>query len=176
MGIVAVLTLFAVFGAGTPVQEEPVIPPQEQSLGAIRGHVSVPDIGKPFDSVQAVLMPPEWALMWRGDAQRRLDAYSQTYKRAIAQDPGIFRDISRISYREATSYVLARMQGTLGERFREWVREVTPEGRFEYTGIPPGDYNVVVLARDGNRGMIWIENLSVTGSVPEILEVENRVQ
>jgi hypothetical protein len=145
-------------------------------LGVLRGHVVIPDIGQSFDRIQAILLPPEWTLIWQGEVQQRLDSYSATYKQQIAGNPAIFPDISAAAYQEATRYVLARMQAELGSRFASWVREVSDEGRFEYLDLPFGDYNVVVVAQLGTRGMIWTERLSVDSTVPVSVEIETRIQ
>lgn len=145
-------------------------------LGAIRGHVAVPDIGQSFDRVQAILLPPEWTLTWQGEVQQRLDSYSASYKRQIAADPSFFRVVSANAYQEATRYVLIRMEAELGNEFSLWVREISDEGSFEYTDLPFGDYNVVVLAQLGTRGMLWTERLTVNATIPVSVEIENRVQ
>lgn len=152
-------------------QESPGAP-----LGAIRGHVVIPDVGTRFDRIQAILLPPEWTLTWQGEVQQRLDSYSASYKRQIAENPSLFGDISAAAYQEATRYVLVRMQAELRNEFAFWVREVSDEGSFEYTDLPFGDYNVVVLAQLGTRGMLWTERLTVNSTVPVSVEVENRIQ
>lgn len=150
--------------------------PEANPAGGIRGHVEVPDIGSPFDSVKAVLLPPEWSLLWRGEVQQRLDLYSQNYRVLIASDPGLFEEISQAAHREATVYVLMRMESALGAGFDAWETEVSGDGDFAYSRVGEGDYTVVVVARQGGRGMIWAEGVSVSGGVPVALEVENRIQ
>ena len=159
-------------GAQDPAPRDPA----PQPTGGIRGHVTVPDIGLPFDSVSAILLPPEWSLLWRGEVQQRLDLYSQNYRALIASDPGLFDEISRGAHREATVYVLMRMESSLGAGFGAWESDVSAEGAFEYSRIAEGDYTVVVVARQGGRGMIWAESVSVGGQLPVVLEVENRIQ
>jgi len=173
-----VLTLFLLLTAvSAAAGQTDVAPPDPPApVGSILGHVSMPEETGPAESAEALLMSPEWALQWRGDVQRRLDAYSQTYRRAIERDPAIFRNISLAAYREATAYVLAEMQRILGDGFRSWVETISPEGRFEYENVPAGDYNIVVLARSGNRNLIWTGTVSVTGPVPEFVEMQNRIQ
>jgi hypothetical protein len=167
--------ILALLGAG-PVAAQDPSPASPGPEGGIRGHVSVPDIGSPFDSVEAVLLPPEWSLLWRGDVQRRLDSYSQAYRGVIASDPDLFEELSRAARRDATVYILMRMESALGSGFPTWVRDVSAEGNFEYSRLGEGDYTLVVVARQDGRGMIWVEGLSVGGSSPEFLEVENRIQ
>jgi hypothetical protein len=146
---------------------------ESPAQGVIRGQVRLPDEVS-FDSVEAVLLSSEWALLWRGEVQQRLDLYSQTYKAAIARDPALFPEISRAAHREATVYVLARMQAQPG--YPSHVTEISRDGHFEFPAAPFGDYTIVVVARQGSRGMIWTESMSLASPISSPIVIENRIQ
>jgi len=166
------LAVLLFFSANLSGQSRIALP----TVGAVRGQLADSEPDLVFDSIQALLMPPEWALVWRGEVQQRLDAYSQTYKRSIAEDPDLFREISAASYREATSDVMARMQSAMGADFADWLRPVSSDGRFEFEGLRYGEYSVVVVARTRGRAMLWAESFDVNSPVSLFLDIEHRVQ
>ncbi len=168
---VLALGLVSTFWAGTGMS---VL--SQDLVGGIRGYVSLPHELEGVETGRAYLMPPDWALVWRGEVQRRLDTYSQTAKRAIQRDPALFQRISQAAYRESTAYVMAQMQAATGDDFEAWVKDVSVDGRFEYDGIPVGEYSVFVVLGDEQRNAMWIGTIIVTGGRPTLVEIENRIQ
>ena len=148
----------------------------QPAVGTIAGHVTPPEDSEIVDPLQAVLMDPRWVDIWNGDVQKRLDAYSERYRDAFDRNRDFFGQISNMARRDAVVFVISRMQRDLGGTFQDLVREVSGEGRFEFRDVPFGEYQVIVLARRGRTNLIWVETVEINGSIPQFIEVENRIQ
>jgi hypothetical protein len=148
----------------------------QPAVGTIAGHVTPPEDSEIVDPLQAVLMDPRWVDIWNGDVQKRLDAYSERYRDAFDRNRDFFDQISNMARRDAVVFVISRMQRDLGGTFQDLVREVSGEGRFEFRDVPFGEYQVIVLARRGRTNLIWVETVEINGSIPQFIEVENRIQ
>ena len=148
----------------------------QPAVGTIAGHVTPPEDSEIVDPLQAVLMDPRWVDIWNGDVQKRLDAYSERYRAAFDRNRDFFGQIANMARRDAIVFVISRMQRDLGGTFQDLVREVSGEGRFEFRDVPFGEYQVIVLARRGRTNLIWVETVEINGSIPQFIEVENRIQ
>ena len=172
-GLTAFLALTLVLGAQapTPPTEDPPV-----RFGTITGHVETPADTEIVDPVQAVLLAPRWVDLWNGDVQKRLDAYFDRYRQAFARNPEFFNQVSNMAHRDAIVFVIGRMQRELGEQFTQVVTGVSPEGRFEFGEVPLGEYKVIVVASADARNLIWVENIEITGPIPQFIEIRNRLQ
>ena len=149
---------------------------QDSRVGTIVGRVAFDQDMEGSDPPRAVLMTPDWALLWNRDVQQGLDVYFNRYRDAVARNRDAYNEIAGWAYRDATRSVILEMQRSLGEEFLKWVREVSVDGRFEFTSVPLGDYRVIVLAVVEGRALIWTEALSVSGPIPQFIEVQNVIQ
>ena len=172
----ALLVSLPVFRGSVFAQESEPGQESEPVRGTIAGHVSIlPDAGV-SGAPQVVLMSSGWAELWNGDVQQRIDRYFNLYRGAVAQDPALFDEIAAMARRDAVVSLVSQMQQALGLQFKDHVREVSPDGRFEFTGVPLGEHKVVVLAEAGKGSLIWAETVNVRSSIPQFIEVQNRIQ
>lgn len=172
-------TLIGVASLASPLQSnsaETTPGPAQAAVGTIAGHVEPPDSDAIVDPLQVILMSPSWLDVWNGDVQKRLDVYGQRYRAAFAGNQDFFDQIANMARRDAIRFVLSRMQRDLGGEFQNLVREVSAEGQFEFTDVPFGQYQVIVLARQDTTNLIWVETVKIDGPIPQFIEVENRVQ
>lgn len=155
------------------VQQEPL---PDSPSGTIVGHVAMEEGSEVSAPGRAILMSANWAQLWNGTVQRSLDVYFNRYRDAIARNRDAYNEIAGWAYRDAAGSVISEMQESLGEEFRNWVSEVSADGEFEFTGVPLGDYRVVVVAGVEGRTLIWAEAVRVAGPIPQILEPQNIIQ
>ena len=162
----------------SPVQArgQQAAPEPEPGLGTIVGRVVIGQDMEGFEHVRAILLSPMWTEFWNSAVQRGLDDYFSRYRDAVARNRETYNELTGWAHRDAAGTVLSEMQRSLGERFRESVRMVSPEGRFEFTGVPYGDYRVIVIASVEGRALIWTENVRVLSPIPQFIEVQNIVQ
>src|ERR1043165_8306305 len=93
------------------------------------------------ESAQVVMLPSEYAQLFNAEAQRRIDRYWEYYKPNFAEHKESFSQIFALAYREALDTVMSRMQSD-GKNSGGVTRSATA-GRFEFRGVPPGDYKIV---------------------------------
>ena len=105
-----------------------------------------------------------------------MDVYFSRYRDAIARNRDAYNEIAGWAYRDATGSVISEMQESLGEEFLSWVSEVSADGVFEFTGVPLGDYRVVVVADVEGRTLIWADAVRVRGPIPQLIEIQNIIQ
>lgn len=123
--------------------------------------------------VQVILLSPQYADLWNGDVQKRLDVYWERYKPAFAAQKEFFFEVSRMAHKEATDYILGRMRrdGTLSD----YLKQVSPEGGFEFKNVPFGEYKILAVGRVGDEDMIWQESVDVRSPIPQFLELKKRL-
>ena len=145
-------------------------------LGAITGRVeALTTMGLARD-LQVVLLSPQWADLWYGEVQKRLDIYFDRYRQFLESRTDFSEQVSGLAQRDAISFVINSMQRDLGEEFQKSIKKVSPDGSFEFNEVPPGNYRVIVLGVIGERILIWSEKLHVRGQIPQFIEVRNRIQ
>jgi hypothetical protein len=124
------------------------------------------------ESAQVVLLPGTYALMFNAEAQRRIDQYWNIYKPEFAEHKESFSQAFALAYREALETVLARMRGD-GKDNSSLIRTATA-GRFEFRGVPPGDYKIVATGPVQSITYVWTESLRVTAA-PIFIQMKTRV-
>ena len=159
--------------AGSTVQQES---PPDSPLGTIVGHVAIGTELEVSALARVILMSSNWAELWNGAVQRSLDDYFNRYRADIARNRAAYNEIAGWAYRDAAGSVISEMQRSLGEKFSNWVSEVSADGGFEFSGVPLGDYRVVVVADVEGRTLIWAEAVRVSGPIPQLIEVQNIIQ
>ena len=144
--------------------------------GIIVGQVPLPeDIGDGV-VIQAILMSPQWTAIWNGAVQQRIDNYFAANIAAVNENRALFAQISARAQRVAIEVVMARMQVSLGDQFSESVRDVNSDGGFEFGPVPFGDYRIIVAGRIDEVNRIWSGAVTVRSSVPEFIEIRDRIQ
>jgi hypothetical protein len=148
--------------------------PSPPAEATIVGRIDLPE--DEAGGGQAVLMPPEWASAWDREAQERIDLYSSRYREILLRDPERFDEIARLARRDAVSDVMFRMQARLGEAFRDLVRSIPADGYFEFSGLPLGEYRILVLVQGEGDPLMWMETVSLTDSIPVFVQLQDRIQ
>jgi hypothetical protein len=124
-------------------------------------------------SAQVVLLPSEYAQMFNAEAQLRVDQYWNSYKREFAEKKESFSLAFAAAYQEALEIVLARMRNSGKVDSGSLIRSASG-GRFEFRGVPPGDYKIVATGSVQSTTYVWTESLRVT-SAPIFLQMKTRV-
>lgn len=173
--MITTLVLAAIFLAPFPQKPQASAPsdPKAVETGVIAGTVVGGVQGEGSGPVQVILLSSEYTNLWNGDVQRRLDVYWERYKPAFAVQKEFFFEVSRMAHREATEYVLGRLRRDTAAS--EYLKQATPEGRFEFKNIPFGEYKILALGKVGDRETIWQQSIDVRSPVPQFLELKNRL-
>jgi len=144
--------------------------------GIVVGQVPLPEGIGDLGVIEAVLMSPQWTAVWNSEVQERIDNYFAANSAAINENRALFAQISARAQREAVEVVISRMQVSLGEEFSESVRAVSIDGGFEFAGVPFGYYRIIVVGRIGGATRIWSGAVTIRSSIPEFIEIRDRLQ
>lgn len=169
-GWLRALVLLAAFSNAVAAVQQP------SPTGTIFGRVDLGSVPAGDDFAEAVLLSPEWAVAWNAEVQRRIDDDFSRNIAAVDRDRDLFGLIAQRAERQATMAVIARMRASLGGNLGDAVRTIGADGVFEFTGVPYGDYRVIVVASISGAGRIWSGAVAVRSSVPEIVEVLEAVR
>jgi len=142
---------------------------QPNPTGTITGSVVAPQ------PVQVILLSAQYTDLWDSDVQKRLDMYWERYKPAFAAQKDFFLEASKQAHREATSYVVSRMRLDPSSNVSEYLKETSPDGRFEFKNVPLGEYKVLAVGRIGGQDVMWQESVDLRGSIPQFIELKKRV-
>ena len=154
----------------TDAEQEPA------ETGIVVGQVPLPEDIEDGVDIQAVLLSPQWTTVWNSEVQERIDNYFAVNSAAINENRALFAQISARAQREAMEVVISRMQVSLGDEFSESIRAVSPDGEFEFAGVPFGDYRIIVVGRIGGVTRIWSSAVTIRSSIPEFIEVRDQIQ
>ncbi len=165
-----------IFGAAVALSVFASTAQEPSERGIIVGHVELGPDFEGADFREAILLSPEWALAWNMEVQQRIDTLFANNIGAVNRDRDLFSLISSRARRESTTSVIARMQARLGADFGEVVREIMSDGNFEFVDVPFGEYRVIVIAGVGDQGAIWSGTVTIRGTIPEFVEIQDRIQ
>lgn len=140
--------------------------------GVIAGTVTLPEDRPLTQPVQVILLSPRYTNLWDTDVQKRLDMYWERYKPAFAQNKEYFIEISRKAQIEALDYVIARMRRDLSSNVSDYVHEATKDGKFEFKGVPLGEYKILAVGKAQNLDLVWQESVDVRNPIPQFLELK----
>jgi hypothetical protein len=146
-----------------------------EQMGIITGTVVVPAPEKISLPVQIILLSPRYSDLWNSDVQKRLDVYWERYKPAFARQKEFFFEVSKLAHKEAINYVIARMQRDPSSNFSNYLKETSPDGRFEFRDVPYGEYKILAVGKIGDQDVIWQESVDVHSPIPQFLELKKRV-
>ena len=146
-------------------------PPEEK--GIIAGTVVRTTQGGGPAPVQVILLSPQYVELWNTDVQKRLDTYWERFKPAFAAQKELFFEVSRMAQKEATDAIMIRMRRDAS--VSEYLKQASPEGRFEFKNVPFGEYKVLALGKIGDQETIWQESIDVRSPIPQFLELKNRL-
>jgi hypothetical protein len=147
----------------------------QQSSTMISGSIVAPPQQQILQPVQVILLPPRYADLWNTEVQKRLDVYWQQFQPTLRDRKEFFAEFSKRAHRDATVYVLTRMQFDLSNKFSDYLIEMPPSGRFEFKNVPFGEYNILAIAKIGNQDVMWHELVDVRSPIPLFLELKKRI-
>src|SRR5207253_5181446 len=146
-----------------------------EPTGIIAGTVVLPASQKISGPVQVVLLSPRYSDLWSSDLQKRLDVYWERYKPAFARRKEFFFEVSKQAHKEATNYVITRMRRDPSNNFSNYLKDASPDGRFEFRNVPYGEYKILAVGTVGNQDMIWQDSLEVRGPIPQFVELKKHI-
>lgn len=164
--------LLLAFWGFVQTQEAPHHP--ETPTGIILGTITAPQEQTISQPLQIILLSTEYSDMLSRDVQQRLDLYWERYKPAFAQKKEFFFEVSVMAQRDAIQSVITRMRRDMRNDVSVWVKQTSPEGKFEFKNVPLGEYKVIAVGKVGQRDVIWQESISVKNPIPQFLELKNR--
>lgn len=148
---------------------------EAEETGIIAGTVVAPGQETLSPPVQVILLSPRYMNLWNSDLQKRLDVYWERYKPAFATQKEFFFEVSRMAHKEATNYIVTRMRRDASGTTSDYLKEASPEGKFEFKNVPFGEYKVLAMGKIGNREVLWQESIDVNSSIPQFLELKKRL-
>jgi len=146
-----------------------------QQTGIITGSVVLPPQQEISEPVQVILLSPVYSDLWVNEVQKRLDRYWQQFQPAFRYRKESFTELSKQAHKEATSYVVNRMQRDSAGNISEYVRRISADGKFEFKNVPFGEYKVLAVGKVGNQDVIWHEFVDVRSAVPHFLELKKSI-
>ena len=143
---------------------QPATEPQKTAeTGIIAGRVAPPPEQKISGPVQVILLPPRYTNLWNSDVQKRLDNYWERYKPAFA------------TQKESIDYIVTRMRRDPSSNAADFIKETSPEGKFEFKNVPFGEYKILALGKVGDQSVIWQDTVDVQSPIPQFFELKKRL-
>ena len=129
----------------------------------------------PPPTARAVLLPFEYANIFNAQAQIRLDNYWEDFKASgmALRRKELFIQFMPLAYSSALEVALSQMRRDTKINAGSLIR-TAPDGQFEFRGVPPGEYKLIVTANLKNTDYVWMETLQVE-SAPIVVNIKNRV-
>ena len=152
-----------------------VLGQKPQETGIVMGIVVPPVSQQISPPVQVILLPAQYRDLWNSDLQKRLDVYWEHYKPAFARRKEFFFEVSTQAHKEATNYVITRMRRDPSNNFSNYLKDASPDGRFEFRNVPYGEYKILAVGTVGNQDMIWQDSLEVRGPIPQFVELKKHI-
>jgi hypothetical protein len=146
-----------------------------QQTGIITGSVVLPPQQEISGPVQVILLSRDYSDLWVNEVQKRLDRYWQQFQPAFKYRKETFTELSKQAHKEATNYVVTRMQRDSSGNISEYLIQTSADGKFEFKNIPFGEYKVLAVGKIGNQDVMWHEFIDVRSAIPHFLELKKRV-
>jgi hypothetical protein len=142
---------------------------------SISGSITMPPGTAPPPAARAVLLPFEYANIFNAQAQIRLDNYWEDFKSSgMAQRrKELFIQFMPLAYSSALEVALSQMRLNSKINASNLIKTAS-EGQFEFRGVPPGEYKLIVTANLKGADYVWMETLQVE-SAPIVVHIKNRV-
>ena len=148
---------------------EAVKPPQFGTIAGIMVGPNAVPLKQPF---QVILMSSEYALLWTAGVQQRLDNSWERYKPVLAQKKELFFELSRQAYLDTLQSVTDQMRRDLGSSTSKFIKNTSPDGKFDFPNIPLGDYKVVAVGKNGSQQSVWLESVTLTSPLPQFVQLK----
>ncbi len=144
---------------------------QAAETGTVVGIVKLPNSDKPIESARVVLLPPQYVETWNKQVQQRLDNYWEMFKPEIFANKDHYADLDRVAHDEAMNSVVSTMRRELGSDANRFIKQATPAGQFEFSGLTFGTYQILVAATAGGRDFVWARPVNVRASIPVFVDL-----
>ena len=140
---------------------------------SITGDLEPPRGKAPPATAQVALLPLEYARLFNAEAQQRLDDYWEDFKPEFAVKKELFFEVMPLAYNRALDIVLTSMRRDSKINSANLIK-TSPNGKFEFRGVPPGEYKLVATASIGGTDYVWTETLQIEAT-PVFLRMKTRV-
>lgn len=142
---------------------------------SVKGTLEVPPGGTPPPTARVVLLPLQYARQFNADAQIRIDNYWESFKGAglARRNKELFIQYMPIIYESVLETVVAEMRRDSKVNFASLVK-TAPQGHFEFTNVPPGEYKLVATAAIRGEDFVWTETIQVE-STGLVVQMKTRV-
>jgi hypothetical protein len=144
---------------------------QAAQTGTVVGVVKPPDNAKTLQDARVVLLPPKYVEARDKQVQTRLDNYWEIFKPEFVARKESFTDFERAAQIEAFRSVTSNMRRELGDSASKLMKNVSPSGQFEFSGIAFGTYQLLVLATLNGQEVIWSKSVEVRTGIPIFVEL-----
>jgi hypothetical protein len=143
---------------------------QASQTGTVIAIVKGPNSDAPA-SARAVLLPPKYTEIWNRQVQTRLDNYWEIFKPEFIKDKEHFLSFHRMAQVEAFRYVTSNMRRDLGDAASKLMKETSPTGQLDFTGVSFGTYQLLVHATVSGRDLIWTKTVDVQTEIPTFVDL-----
>jgi hypothetical protein len=144
---------------------------QATPTGTLLGIVKLPGRSDPVQAARIVLLPPKYTEVWNKQMQTRLDNYWEIFKPEFATNKEHFLDFNRVAQLESFRYITSTLRRELGDGASKLMKDASPTGQFEFTGIPFGTYQLLVQATVGGKDIIWSKSVDVQTEIPLFVDL-----
>ena len=144
---------------------------QAPQTGTVVGVVKLPNGAKPAQAAHVALLPPKYAEVWNKQVQQRLDNYWEAFKPEFAVNKEHFMDFYRIAHVESFRSVVSTMRRELGDSASKLIKDSSPEGQYEFRGIPVGTYQILVQATSSGEDIVWSRTVEVQNDIPIFVDL-----
>jgi hypothetical protein len=143
---------------------------QAAQTGTVIGMVKASNNAAPV-SARAVLLPDKYTEIWNRQVQTRLDNYWEIYKPEFIKDKEHFLSFHRMAQVEAFRYVTSNMRRDLGDAASKLMKETSPAGQVDFSGVSFGTYQLLVHATVNGRDLIWTKTVEVQAETPTFVDL-----
>ena len=57
----------------------------------------------------------------------------------------------------------------------DFIKETSPEGKFEFKNVPFGEYKILAVGKVGDQSVIWQDTVAVQSPIPQFFELKKRL-
>jgi len=93
-------------------------------------------------------------------------------KQPLAQKKELFFELSRQAYLDTLQSVTDQMRRDLGSSTSKFIKNTSPDGKFDFPNIPLGDYKVVAVGKNGSQQSVWLESVTLTSPLPQFVQLK----
>jgi hypothetical protein len=145
---------------------------QTSQTGTVVGRIKLPDNSKPAEAARIILLSPKYTEIWDNQVQQQLDNYWEIYKPDLAIHKEHITDIYRLVHVEAFGFVTSMMRRELGDSdASKFIKEASPQGQFEFRGIPFATYQILAKATTGSQDIVWSVTIDVGTDAPIFVDL-----